>query len=243
MGRDRALILHTCSLYPMYSSNEAYETHDALEERIHLALDAGLDGVELSNGPSLLTWQPTKETLKRLEGKVVTIHAEIYHRLGIGLKEWLEGILALPLQIANATFHPDELDPHELTQLSAIPLPVAIENMDKRRPTDLCFPIGVKRLVGKGVGLTYDTAHSEEHGLNWQNYEPLFAPIISETHLSIPNDGYYGEVQTGHALTMFRPGAFPVVPSSSPIVCLEGLVTGVDMLKEEVDFARKMLDA
>lgn len=239
----QALIIHTCSFYQLYNGDADYERHDHLEERIHLALDCGLDGVELSNGPSLLTWQPTKETLKRLEGKVVTIHAEVYHRLGIGLKEWLEGILRLPLTIANVVFHPDELDPHELAQLSTLPFPVSIENMDKRRPADLCYPIGVKRLTSKGVGLTYDTAHSEEWGMNWDDYRPVFAAPV-ETHLSIPNFGYYDEQgwQTGHALTVFRPNRFPVVPSSSPIVTLEGVVPSPEMLKEEVRFVRGQLD-
>lgn len=230
------LIIHLASLYYWFDD---YEAH--LDDRIHAALDAGLDGVEISNGPSILAWQPAPETIERLKDKLVTIHAETGPAFGVSLYDLTEAILRLPLEVANVTFHPDELTPNELRQLNKLPFPASIENMDARR-TDWRTAGEVRPAIYPGVGFTFDTAHAEENGLALLHYTPMFAPV--ETHLSIPNKDYYGEwgYNTGHALTQFRPDEFPQVPSACPIVTLEGLVPpDMGVLREEVRFVRGRL--
>lgn len=231
----RYLIIHTASLYYWFDDYEA-----SLDERIHAALDAGLDGVEISNGPSILNWQPDKETIKRLQDKVVTIHAELGGDFGYGFDEWAKAVKRLPLKIAWAVFHPDELKPGEFSKLLKLPFPATIENMDAGCLKDITIQ-QLRRTIPRGVGFTFDTAHAEENGLDWQHFNSL-TPL--ETHLSIPNDNYYTDwgYNTRHALTQMRPDDFPAVPSSCPVVTLEGLVPpDMDMLKDEVKFVRGRL--
>lgn len=234
----QALIIHTTSLYYWWPN---YESH--LDDRIHAALDAGLDGIEISNGPSILTWQPDKETIERLKGKVVTIHAEVGESFGVSLEALVKALTRLPFEIANVVFHPDELGAYELSQLGKLPFPVSLENMDSCNG-DYKTVSEVKRVMAPGVGFTYDTAHAEENGLNTTHFTRALQPI--ETHLSLfNNEDYYGlwGYSTRHSLTHFAPDRFPEVPRGCPIVTIEGLVPpDMDILKDEVKFVRGQLD-
>lgn len=220
----QSLIIHTASLYYLF---EPYE--QTLDDRIHACLDAGLDGVEISNGPSILTWRPCQDTVSRLRDKIVTIHAEILW--GITLDEWVKAILALPFKIANTVFHPEELTPDELCRLGDLPFPTSIENMDKSRD-DWRTVQEVQASTGRGVGFCLDTAHAESNSLPVEHFAPLFVP--AETHLSITDYDH----NKAHVLTHQRPGDFPHVPSACPIVTIEGLVPDLDALGTEVEFLR-----
>jgi len=230
-----AVIVSTGSLYYWF---DPYE--QTLDERIHTALDAGADGVEISNGPSILTWRPRRDTVRRLRDKLVTVHAEILW--SITLDEWTKAVSRLPWHIANTVFHPDELTPRELPALAGLPFPASIENMDPTR--DDWRTVGeMQRVIYPGVGFTLDTAHAEDNRLPVEHFSPLFVP--QETHLSISNDHYYDAdgIQASHALSHFRPDDFPHVPSACPIVTLEGVVPAgdVDALEAEIDFVKENL--
>lgn len=238
MSGTSKLIIHTASLYYWFD-----DYSQTLDDRIHAALDAGLDGVEISNGPDILTWQPPPETIKRLQDCLVTVHAEVGQAFGVTVAQLVEKLKTLPFDIKNVVFHPDELTPAEWGQLAMLPFPVSIENMDAQQ-SDWRTVQELKVSVPEGVGMTFDTAHAEENGLAYSDYQATFLPV--ETHLSIcnDNDNYYQQwgYQTRHALTQFRPDDFPQVPSACPIVTLEGLVPpDIDILKDEVEFARDKL--
>ena len=220
----QSLIIHTASLYHLF---EPYE--QTLDDRIHACLDAGLDGVEISNGPSILTWQPRKDTVRRLRDKVVTIHAEILW--GITLDEWVKAILALPFPIANTVFHPEELTPRELMQLGNLPFPTSIENMDKSRD-DWRTVQEVYNSLGPGVGFCLDTAHADSNNLPIEHFTPLFVP--AETHLSVTNYDH----DKAHVLVHEQPDDFPYIPSACPIVTIEGVVPSLDALDVEVELLR-----
>lgn len=227
------LIIHTASLYYWF---EPYEK--TLDERIHACLDAGLDGVEISNGPSILTWQPRRDTRRRLRNKTVTIHAELYPHLGITLEEWVKAIQRLPFEISNTVFHPDELSPEQLPELARLPFPTSIENMDPTR-SDWRTVQETQKAIYPGVGFTLDTAHAADNNLPISHFEPLFVP--AETHLSIPNDNYY-DFNTAHAMTHLAPDSFPHVPSACPTVTIEGVVPlSIEALENEVQFVRSRL--
>lgn len=231
-----AIIVSTCSLYGWYKPRD-YEKH--LDERIHAILDAGADGVEISNGPSILTWRPRRNTVRRLRNKTVTIHAEILW--GITLDEWAAAIQRLPFKIANTVFHPDELTPEQLPLLADLPFPASIENMDTTRD-DWHTVKEMQHILYPGVGFTLDVAHAEENDLPVSHFKPLFIP--AETHLSLassPDPDYY-DFDCAHALTHLDPGDFPHVPSGCPIVTIEGVVPpSVDTLATEVEFVRSKL--
>lgn len=225
------IIVHTASLY-FWQSEDEYTKK--LDERIHAILDAGADGVEISNGPGIMTWSPAPETIRRLRDKTVTIHAELFW--GITLDKLAEIIRRLPFNIKNVIFHPDELIDFE--KLSDFPFPASIENMDPTRD-DWRTVEEVQKVIRPGIGFTLDTAHAEDNDLPISHYKPLFIPV--ETHLSIKNEGYYPDYNTPHALTQFRPDDFPQVPSACPIVTIEGVVPpDIDILKDEIEFVRKM---
>jgi hypothetical protein len=227
------LIIHTASLYYWFSPYE-----QTLDERIHAALEAGLDGVEISDGPSIVTWRPHPDTVRRLRGKTVTVHAELYPHLGVTLDEWAKAIQRLPFSIANTVFHPDELTPDQFPQLAQLPFPASIENMDRSRD-DWRKVKEVERVIYSGVGFTYDTAHAEENKLPAKHFKRLWVP--AETHLSIPNQGYF-DFDTAHAMTHLRPNKFPEIPSTCPIVTLEGVVPPtMEALENEVRFVRSKL--
>lgn len=226
------LIIHTASLYYWF---EPYEAH--LDDRIHAALDAGLDGVEISNGPAIATWKPNRDTTRRLKDKTATLHAEFSDHLK--LPELAKIIKALPFAIQNVVIHPDELPQDELKTLIDFPYPVSIENMDSRNPqwkTDKSL-----RPLTRKLGFCYDTAHAMENGLGLKD----FSVTPNETHLSIPNFGnFYDEWgwKTYHALTQFAPDKFPEITSSCPIITLEGLVPpDPDMLQDEIAFVKERL--
>jgi len=221
-----ALIIHTASLYYLF---EPYE--QTLDDRIHVCLDAGLDGVEISNGPSILTWQPRADTVRRLRNKTVTVHAEILW--GITLAEWTKAIERLPFEIANTVFHPDELTSTELMQLGDLPFPTSIENMDRSR-NDWCTVQEVQNALGANVGFCFDTAHAESNNLPVEHFAPLFPP--SEVHLSITD--YH--LERAHVLAYERPEDFPSIPAC-PIITIEGLVSNLDALNAEVKFLRSQL--
>lgn len=223
----QSLIIHTASLYYLF---EPYK--QTLDDRIHACLDAGLDGVEISNGPSILTWDPHPDTIRRLRDKTVTVHAEILW--GITLDEWVKAILALPFEISNTVFHPEELTPGELTRLGSLPFPASIENMDRTRD-DWRTVSEVQDALGAGVGFCFDTAHAESVNLPAEHFSPLFVPI--ETHLSVTDYDH----DKAHILTCERPNDFPHVPSACPIVTIEGLVPSLDALEAEVEFLRSRL--
>ncbi len=223
----QSLIIHTASLYHLYPDYE-----QTLDDRIHACLDFGLDGVEISNGPSILTWQPHPDTVRRLRDKVVTVHAEILW--GITLDEWVAAILALPFKIANTVFHPEELTPDELLQLGDLPFPVSIENMDKSR-NDWRTAQEVQDALGANVGFCFDTAHAESVDLPAEHFAPLFVPF--ETHLSVTDY----DNDRAHVLTYEQPDNFPHVPSACPIVTIEGVVPSFDALGAEIEFLRSKL--
>lgn len=227
----QSLIIHTASLYYWFSPYES-----TLDDRIHAALDASLDGVEISNGPALIEWRPCRDTIRRLRGKTVTIHAELSP--DVTLDTLRRAIARLPFAVANVVFHPNELTPTELIELSAMPFWTSLENMD---PTKDGWHTAdeLKRAMWPSVGFTLDTAHAEDHGLPVSHFRPLFTP--AETHLSISNDNYY-DFDTAHAMTHLRPNDFPHVPSGCPIVTLEGVVpASIDVLDREVEFVRSRL--
>lgn len=223
----QSLIIHTASLYYLFEPYEA-----TLDERIHASLDAGLDGVEISNGPNILTWRPHADTVRRLRDKLVTVHAEILW--GITLDEWVKAVQRLPFPIANTVFHPEELTPDELRGLADLPFPVSIENMDKSR-SDWRTVQEVHAATGPGVGFCYDTAHADSVNLPTEHFSPLFVPI--ETHLSVTDYDH----DRAHVLVHEQPGDFPHIPSACPIVTIEGLVPDLGALDNEVKFLRSRL--
>lgn len=223
----QSLIIHTASLYYLF---EPYE--QTLDDRIHACLDAGLDGVEISNGPSILTWSPHPDTVRRLRDKTVTVHAEILW--GITLDKWVKAIQALPFTIANTVFHPEELTPDELLRLGDLPFPASIENMDKSRNNWRTVK-EVHAALGPGVGFTLDTAHAESNNLPIREFERCMSPV--ETHLSVTDYDH----DKAHVLTCERPNDFPHVPSACPIVTIEGVVPSLDALETEVEFLRSRL--
>ena len=224
---NQKLLIHTASLYYFFKD---YEAH--LEDRIRIALDAGLDGVEISNGPSILNWQPSVGIISRLQDKTVTLHAEIGPAFGCDLRTWVDAVSKLPFEISNAVFHPDELQPAEFSELPKLPFPASLENLDSRAPQ-----WGkVNQLNHYGVPITFDTAHAEEN-----KYTPPkdFEPI--EVHLSIANDNYYNSFATRHALVHFRPDRLPYVPRSS-LITLEGVFPpDVKYLDREISYVKKEL--
>lgn len=230
------VLIHTASLYYWFPD---YEKH--LDDRIHAALDAGLDGVEISNGPSMINWKPALETVERLKNKTVCIHAEIGESFGVSLNELIESLNKLPFQVSNLVIHPDELTPAELANLHQITFPVSLENMDSHCD-NWRLPSELSAVVNVDIGLTFDTAHAEENGLSFADFLS-FSPV--ETHLSIANtEDFYRDwgYSTHHALTVFRPDNFPQVPRACPIITLEGLVPpDKDMLKYEIDFVKSKL--
>ena len=222
-----ALLLHTASLFLWDLP---------LDDRIHLALDAGLDGVEISDGPGIVNWQPHPETVRRLRRHVATVHAELFPEQGITLGVWAEAIARLPIQWRNAVFHPDELGADDFARLADLPFPASIENMDPTRD-DWRTVDEVRRVLVPGVGLTLDTAHTEENGLSVESFRPLFIP--QEMHLSAAEVDYY---DYNHALVHLRPDAPPQVVSGCPLVTLEGVVpAGGTFLADEVRFVREAI--
>jgi hypothetical protein len=229
----RKILIHTASLYYWFTP---YEKH--LDDRIHTALDAGFDGVEISNGPSILDWTPAAETRTRLKNKTITLHAEIYDTLR--LPELVRIIESLPFQIHNVVIHPDELTLDELRVLPCLPFQVSLENLDSRSPQWSTNEELEKHLGG--LGLCYDTAHAIETGISFSD----FNIIPSETHLSLPNhpDNHYSKFgwDTRHSMTQFEPDKFPAVPSGCPMIVSEGLApVDTDLLKSELDFIRSCL--
>lgn len=227
----RYLIMHTASLYYWFDNYEA-----TLDERIHAILDAGADGVELSNGTGILSWQPAPETLERLKQVVVAIHAEVGARFGVKPEELKDVATRLP-NLSHIVFHPDELTPEEAQQLSDLPFYATLENMGGKvnqwQTADQLNP-------PVGVGVTFDTAHAQESGVMVDSFK--ITPY--EVHLSLTNQDYYNlwGYRTGHAMTQFDPDRFPEVPSASPIVTLEGLVPpDKDLLRDEIKFVRSKL--
>jgi hypothetical protein len=231
---QRVFLIHTASLYYWY---EPYETHLHLEERIHAALDAGFDGVEISNGPSIIDFAPSKETISRLRKSILTLHAEFYDSLR--LPELLKFIQSFPVEIDNIIVHPDELSIAELKMLPELPFHVSLENMDSRHP-QWSTESTLKPYIS-GLDFCYDTAHARENELDYRNFS--FSP--GETHVSIPNEGnYYNDLgwETYHAMTQFAPDKFPSVPSSCPIITIEGLIPpDQQALKDELDFVKSKL--
>lgn len=219
------LIIHTASLYSLYPNYEA-----TLDHRIHTCLDAGLDGVEISNGPSILAWRPRQDTVEHLQDKTITVHAEILW--GIKLADWVKAVMSWPFKVANAVFHPEELTPHELTRLGDLPFPISLENMDKTRSGWRTVQ-EMQAVIDPDVGFCLDTAHAESNGLTVDHFAPLFMPV--EIHLSIT------ERNRAHVLTHERPDDFPHVPPTCPIVCIEGVVPSLDALDREVKFLRSKL--
>lgn len=221
------LLIHTASLFQFGGT---------LDDKIHLALDAGLDGVEISDGPNITNWKPEKETINRLHGSAVTFHAELYPHLGITLSKWVETILKLPWEILNVTFHPNELQPDEFAMLPYLPFPCSIENMDATHMDWRTF-YEVQKVIRPGVGLTFDTAHAEENRVAPDTFKSLFAP--REMHLSasgsdVPDYDY------GHALVHLRPDNPPQIISGCPLITLEGVVPPDGaFLEDEVRFVKE----
>jgi sugar phosphate isomerase/epimerase len=229
------ILVQTMSLFLVFEPYEA-----TLDDRIHAALDAGADGVELSNGPAITVWRPSRATARRLRGKTVTVHAELYPRRGVTLDEWADAVAAWPFDVANAVFHADELTPKQLRELAGLPFPVSLENMDPSR--DDWRTVGeMRRALPPGAGFTLDVCHAEECGLPVSHFKPLFPP--AETHLSVFNDADYygGEIITSHALTHLRPGDFPHIPHGCPIVVLEGVMPTLSAMEEEIEFVKSKL--
>lgn len=224
------LLIHTASLFQFGGT---------LDDKIHLALDAGLDGVELSDGPDIIDWKPLKETVHRLHDFAVTVHAELYPNLGVTLVKWTKAISQLPWRILNATFHPDELYSDEFALLPQLPFPCSIENMDATR-YDWRTCEEVSRVMYRGVGLTLDTAHAEENGLTIYAFEPLFLP--HEMHLSASSSNVAG-YDYSHSLVHLRPDDVPRIVSGCPLTVLEGVVPlGGTFLEDEVKFVRRKLE-
>lgn len=230
------VLIHTASLFDWF---QPYTDH--LDDRIHAALDAGFDGVEVSNGVPLLDWQPQARTVERMRdgGHTLTIHAELgEHFPGANLPRLERLVARLPLPVANVVFHPDELTAREMDELQTLPFPVTIENMDQTRA---CWRTAdeLRPLLRGPVGLTFDTAHAEEHGLSAADFDGL---PIHTVHLSISDrQGLYSGRATGHALTYHRPERFPAVPSA-PLVVVEGVVpASAHILRRELDYVRQHL--
>ena len=224
----RYIIVHTASLC-YWQGN--------LDDRIHAILDAGADGVELSYGPSIIYWKPARETILRLRDKLVTLHAEIYNELGITLDAWTDAMKRLPWQITNATFHPNELYPEDLTRLLNLPFPISIENMDIDK-VGWRTPQEIKQIMMPNISLTLDVNHAEENGIQVSDFYTL---PIKEVHVSVVNKDYYINLgyKTKHAMTQLRPDSFPVVPTECSIIVIEGLVPpDMDILRSEIDFVR-----
>lgn len=230
---NRTLIIHTASLYYCFDD---YENH--LDDRIHAALDAGFEGVEISNGPSILYWQPAPETTKRLRKLTVTLHAEFHDNLR--LPELKNIVDRLPFDIANVVVHPDELNISELKELHSLPFPVSLENLDSRAPR-WATEENLNRYM-RGLGFCFDTAHSIENNISFSDFR--FQP--TEIHLSLPNSpvNHYESYgwQTRHSMTHFEPSNFPSVPSTCPIITAEGLAPpDLEILQDEFKFIKSMI--
>lgn len=230
----RKLLIHTASLYYWFTP---YEDH--LDDRIHAALDAGFDGVEISNGSSILNWTPRPETIRRLKNKLVTLHAEFSTFLH--LPELIRLIETFPFNLSNIVIHPDELTPREFERLKFIQAPISLENLDGRA-TGWNDPQVLNKHL-RGLRLCYDTAHAMETGANFSD----FASSPIETHLSLPNSpqNHYANFgwETRHAMTQFEPDNWPAVPSACPLIVSEGLAP-VDpyLLRGEREFIQWHLD-
>lgn len=228
MNTTTKITCHTASLYHMYK--EDYES--TLDDRIHVCLDAGCDGVEISNGPrGILLWTPARDTVQRLADKTVTVHAELNNPTGYTLEKLMEKLYSLPFNIINVTFHPDELTANDVVALGNAALPVSIENMDRTRNNWRTID-EVKSVMPRGSGFTFDTAHSMEHGLGNDHFTELFVP--RETHLSVSTSDF------GHHAT-HKFTDFPYVPSGCPIVVIEGVVLSASELKDEVTYIKENL--
>ena len=231
------VLIHTASLYDWF---QPYTEH--LDDRIHAVLDAGFDGVEVSNGVPLLTWTPEARTVERMRagGHILTIHAELgEHFSGSSLTSLERLVARLPLPVANVVFHPDELTVKEISGLPKLPFTVSIENMDATRMY-WKYPHELRSLLTGKVGLTYDTAHAEENQLTPQAFSGF--PVY-EIHLSISDrHGLYSGQATGHALTLHRPEDFPALPPA-PLVTVEGVVPhSPRILRRELEFVRSHLN-
>jgi len=227
------LACHTASLYFWYSDQE-YVSH--LDDRIHACLDAGCDGVEISNGVfGILDWQPAKETLSRLRRPevVLTIHAEL--AAGVTVMDLTRKLAALALPVCNIVFHPTEL--LLLCDLSQLSWPVSIENMDSMASAwQTCWEVSQMMTSSHSTGFTYDTAHIMENRINPMSFASLFPP--TEVHLSISKwDGSSG---TKYVMTNNQ-SWFPYIPSGTSLIVLEGVMPDREALEQEVEYVREML--
>lgn len=223
------LLVHTASLYYWFDDYAA-----TLDDRISAILDAGADGVEISNGATIISWEPSKEILDRLRDKVIALHAEVGAGFGVSPADLIDVIKRLP-NVSHVVFHPDELTSDELKTLPYLPFKSTLENMDSRNRDWQ----QVARLNIPGIGLTFDTSHAMETGAQ------LGSVVPQEIHLSLSNEGDYYTTwgyTTHQAMTTLDPDKFPYVPSASPIVTIEGLIPpDVQLLKNEIEFVRSKL--
>ena len=209
-----------------------------MEEQIRACLQAGADGVEISNGPEILNWLPSPEIVSLLKDKTLTIHAELVG--GVTLDTLAYFIRGLPFTVENVTFHPDELSETDLKLLSSLPFKASIENMDVARSNWRTVE-EVKAVIEPGVGFTLDTAHVQSNDLSISQFAPLFVPV--ETHLSNDNSFMYDTYgyKVHHVPTHFTPDDFPDVPRACLIVTLEGVMPNFNALKNEIDFVKGRL--
>jgi len=226
------LSCHVASLYFWYPSQK-YESR--LDDRIHACLDAGCDGVEISNGPlGVLDWQPAKETLSRLrrDDVVLTFHAELDDSIGASIAEMEKKLTSLALPIYNIVFHPVELLSYNLSQL---PWPTSIENMDSKASWGQTYRDVSLAMTNSGsVGFTYDTAHAME--CNPVDFSLLFPPM--EVHLSVSL--WNGVSGANHVVTNGQ-SSFPYIPTGSSLVVLEGIMSDKEALVREIEYVREML--
>ncbi len=219
------ILCHTASLYDLFPNYEA-----SLDARIHTCLDADCDGIEISNGvQGILDWQPSRDTITRLQRCIVTIHAELDTKHSV--LQLFDKLDSMPFQISNITYHPNELTNDDmLTLYVASKYPCSIENMDNTR-SNWRTPQELYDFTTSDW--TFDTAHAMEFGLTYGDFAKVLKPC-REVHLSLSNA--FGK----HLPTLGNPNWFPEVPDCNLIV-LEGRFASVASLKAEVMYVRGRL--
>lgn len=218
----------------LVSTASVWDCAKDLDSAITLILESGADGVEIVAGMEFCNFPPSLFLeYEFLASHAVTLHAELHPKQGLTLRAWELTARRFPFKISNTVFHPDELEPRDFENLSRLPFPVSIENMDSSRKNWRTAD-EVRTVLRPGVGFTLDTAHAEANGLSLESFECLGTP--SEIHLSKAVPG------GGHSLTMYFPSDFPSLPSGCRLIVLEGQVTdGPAQLRDEIEFVRSAL--
>lgn len=176
--------MHLASLYFMFDNYES-----TLDDRIAKALELGCEHLEISNGPSIMKWQPDSIPV------TFSVHAEVYRDFGvtpIAIINHIKGWHQAPEYIV---WHPNELDDSDFDILTDCSIPCLIENMDSKKEIGRTSD-ELNEWYGKyGLKICLDIAHIESNGYNLYGFIDL--PIsavhvsrsIDNTHCLINNTG------------------------------------------------------